>query len=306
MKTEIKNSFSFIKNRKIFYIITVSFILIGLIAGGVRGFNYGIDFTGGTLLQINMHKHVDEKDLRESLKKEGIKASITYAGKNNTSAVIKTTTAMNNAKRASVIATLNKDFGVTKKDVQTFEHFGPSVGKMLKHNAVKAIIIADICMLIYIIIRFEWRFGISAIICILHDVLFLVAFYGLFHLQVNNPFIAALLTVIGYSINDTIVVFDRIRENLSLNLKWGLSDLIDTSVKKVLARSLMTSLTTILIIIPVVALGGVTIREFTVPLLVGIAAGTASSIFIASPVYYDLSKRNEKRGRKYVGAKAKK
>ena len=161
-------------------------------------------------------------------------------------------------------------------------------------------------MLIYIIIRFEWRFGISAIICILHDVLFLIAFYGLFHLQVNNPFIAALLTVIGYSINDTIVVFDRIRENLSLNLKWGLSDLIDTSVKKVLARSLMTSLTTILIIIPVVALGGVTIREFTVPLLVGIAAGTASSIFIASPVYYDLSKRNEKRGRKYVGAKAKK
>ena len=123
MKTEIKNSFSFIKNRKIFYIITVSFILIGLIAGGVRGFNYGIDFIGGILLQINMHKHVDEKDLRESLKKEGIKASITYAGKNNTSAVIKTTTAMNNAKRASVIATLNKDFGVTKKDVQTFKHF---------------------------------------------------------------------------------------------------------------------------------------------------------------------------------------
>lgn len=273
--------------------------------GLIRGFNYGIDFTGGTLIEINMHKHVAEKEIKKSLAKEDIKATITYTGKKHDAVVIKTTQAMNNEKRVSVIETLGKDFNITEKDVLSFEHFGPSVGKMLKHNALKAIIIASICMLIYIIIRFEWRFGIAAIICIIHDVLVLIAFYGLFNMQINNPFIAALLTVIGYSINDTIVVFDRIRENLSFNLKWSLTEMIDASIKKVLGRSIMTSLTTILIIIPVIILGGSTIREFAIPLLIGIAAGTASSIFIASPIYYELCKSKERRTKKYVGAKPK-
>ena len=143
-------------------------------------------------------------------------------------------------------------------------------------------------MLIYVIIRFEWKFGVAAIASIIHDVLVMIAFYGLFHVTINNPFIAAVLTIVGYSINDTIVIFDRIRENLGLMKKNKLEELIDTSINQTLVRSLMTSVTTIVAIIPLFILGGDTIRQFTLPLIVGIIAGAASSIFIASPIYYQL------------------
>jgi SecD/SecF fusion protein len=184
--------------------------------------------------------------------------------------------------------------------VQSFEQFGPSIGELLKKNAVISVLIAALGMLIYIVVRFRWRFGVAAIVGVFHDVFIMIALYGLFRLTINNPFIAAILTVVGYSINDTIVIFDRIRENLGLMSRRPLEELVDTSVNQTLVRSLMTSFTTVLAILPLVFLGGDTIRQFAIPLMIGIVCGAASSIFISSPVFYELNRivgRGGRRGR---------
>jgi SecD/SecF fusion protein len=141
---------------------------------------------------------------------------------------------------------------------------------------------------------------------VFHDVLIMIAFYGLFRMTINNPFIAAILTVVGYSINDTIVIFDRIRENLGLMSRRPLDELIDTSINQTLVRSLMTSFTTLLAILPLVILGGDTIRQFAVPLMVGIVCGAASSIFVSSPIFYDLNRITGKgsKGGRYSAAVA--
>lgn len=295
--------FSFIKYRKIFYLISVGLILLGLCVGLIRGFNFGIDFTGGTMLQLDMGGEVSVSQLDNVLKANGIEADIVHAGNENEQVIIRTVQALDTAAREKVLGEIFEEFDLTDASVLTIEQFGPSVGDMLKKNAVKALIIAGIGMLIYIIVRFEWKFGIAAIISVIHDILIMIAFYGLFSIPINNPFIAALLTLVGYSINDTIVVFDRIRENLNLMKKNKLEELIDTSINQTLVRSLMTSVTTVLAIIPLFILGGQTIRDFTLPLIIGIIAGAASSIFIASPVYYELCQVSG--GPKYKAKKSK-
>lgn len=287
-KEYIKHQFSFMKYRKIYCIVAVLVIVIGLGAGFVRGYNFGIDFTGGTMFQIDMGREVAVEDLKDVLKANDIEADVVHAGEGNKEVIIKTTQAMDSEARESLQNSIYSKFDINQSSILSVEQFGPSVGDMLKMNALKAIIIASIGMLIYVIIRFEWKFGVAAIASIIHDVLVMIAFYGLFHVTINNPFIAAVLTIVGYSINDTIVIFDRIRENLGLMKKNKLEELIDTSINQTLVRSLMTSVTTIVAIIPLFILGGDTIRQFTLPLIVGIIAGAASSIFIASPIYYQL------------------
>lgn len=295
--------FSYIKYRKIFYLVSAGLIILGLCVGMIRGFNFGIDFTGGTMLQLDMGRAVSVSQLDTVLKANGIQADIVHAGSDNEQVIIRTVQALDTAAREKVLNEIFAEFDLTDDSVLTIEQFGPSVGDMLKKNAVRALILAGIGMLIYIIIRFEWKFGIAAIISVIHDILIMVAFYGLFSIPINNPFIAALLTLVGYSINDTIVVFDRIRENLNLMKKNKLEELIDTSINQTLVRSLMTSVTTILAIIPLFILGGQTIRDFTLPLMIGIIAGAASSIFIASPVYFELCQASG--GPKYKAKKSK-
>ncbi|MBR0596660.1 protein translocase subunit SecF [Sinanaerobacter chloroacetimidivorans] len=299
----INRELSFIKNRKIFYIISITLIIIGLSVGFIRGFNFGIDFTGGTMFQIDMGQEVPVADINKVLKANNITADVVHAGEQNQEVIIKTVQAMDTAAREKLLNNIYAEFDITEKAVLSVEQFGPSVGDMLKENAVKAVAIASIGMLIYIIVRFEWKFGVAAICSVVHDVLMLIAFYGLFHIPINNPFIAAVLTVVGYSINDTIVVFDRIRENLGLMKKNQTEELIDRSINQTLVRSIMTSLTTIVAIIPLFVLGGETIRQFTLPLIVGITAGTASSILIASPIYYQLVQATG--GPKYKAKKSK-
>ena len=149
-------------------------------------------------------------------------------------------------------------------------------------------------MLIYIIFRFKsWKYGLSAIAGVVHDVLLVIAFYGIFGFTVNNPFIAAILTLVGYSINDTIVIFDRIRENTGLYRKAGLEANIDNSINSTLNRTIMTSLTTLVVMIPLCIMVSSSIREFIIPLMVGIIVGCYSSIFVCSPLYYDLCKSGE-------------
>ncbi len=295
----MKHEFHYIKHRKIYYIVTVIIIVVGLGVGFIKGFNMGIDFTGGTRVELDMGKKVSTTDINNVLKKHGIDdAEITNYGDDNENVSIKTTESIKTNERTALMNDMKKEFDITDKSLLSFEQFGPSVGEMLTQNAIKAILFAAVGMLIYIIIRFEWKFGVSAIVGTAHDVLIMLAFYGLFSFTINNPFIAGLLTVVGYSINDTIVIFDRIRENLKLKRKKDLEPLIDLSVNQTLIRSLTTSATTILVMIPLIIWGGEAIRQFAIPLLIGIIAGAASSIFICSPVYYELCQITGKR--KYI------
>lgn len=300
-KQMLNKTFSFIKHRKIFYMISVTIIVVGLLFAFIGGMNYGIDFTGGTMIQIDMGKQVDTKDVEKALAEYELDPSIIYAGEGNSQIVIKTIESLDNAKRAEIVKTLGETFDVTEEDVVASEQFGPSVGDELKANAVLAVIVASIGMLIYIIFRFRsWKYGVSAIIGVIHDVLMVIAFYAIFGFTVNNPFIAAILTLVGYSINDTIVIFDRIKENKQLNPKAGSEANIDLSLNQTLNRTIMTSLTTLIVMVPLCIMVSATIREFIIPLMVGVIVGCCSSIFLCSPLYYDMCRSSETS--KYVKA----
>ena len=280
-----------IEKRKVFYAISAGILVMGLVFGIAKGPQYGIDFTGGTMIHLDMGKKVELSDVKKAVAEDGLEnLELIYGGEKNEEIILRTTTDLTNKERAEVIDSITDKVG--KNTVIAQEQFGASVGKELRNNALLAILISAICMLIYIRIRFRnWRFGGAAILGDLHDVLVVISFYMIFGITVNNPFIAGILTVVGYSINDTIVVFDRIRENMRYDNRKELVGTIDRSVGQTLGRSLMTSATTILVMIPLAIYGGETIREFVLPLMVGVLAGTYSSIFFCSPLFYDMRKR---------------
>ena len=304
-KQMLNKTFSFIKHRKVFYIVSVTIIVVGLLWSVVFGMNYGIDFTGGTTIQVDLGKQVAIEDVEKTLADYELDPQIIYAGEGNTQVVIKTIQSLDNAKRNEVIGTLSDAYGITDADVLASEQFGPSVGDELKMNALKAVIIASIGMLIYIIFRFKsWKYGFSAVAGVVHDVLMVIAFYAIFGFTVNNPFIAAILTLVGYSINDTIVIFDRIRENKAIYTRDNNEVNIDRSINQTLNRTIMTSLTTLVVMVPLCIMVSSSIREFIIPLMVGVIVGCCSSIFVCSPLYYDLCKKDE--GSKYLKNTAKK
>lgn len=287
----IRKDLHFIRYRKIYYGISIAIMVVGLVFGIVRGLNYGIDFTGGTMIQMDMGREVKISEVENAVKSYDLDPEIIYSGENNEQIVLRTIKSLDSDKRAEVIGTLNEAFDTTEDDVIAEELFGPSVGKELRNNAILAILIAAVCMLIYIRLRFsQWKFGGAALLGVLHDVLIVVAFYAIFNVTVNNPFIAGVLTVVGYSINDTIVVFDRIRENIKYMKKGNTEEIIDRSITQTLGRSLMTSATTLIVMIPLAIIAGDTIREFVIPLMVGIIAGAYSSIAVCSPLYYEFAR----------------
>ncbi len=304
-KQMLNKTFSFIKHRKIFYIVSVTIIVVGLLWSVIFGMNYGIDFTGGTTFQIELGKQVAIEDVEKTLEEYELDPQIIYAGEGNTQVIIKTIESLDNSQRNEIIATLEDAYGITDESILASEQFGPSVGDELKLNALKAVIIASIGMLIYIIFRFKsWKYGISAVAGVVHDVLIVIAFYAIFGFTINNPFIAAILTLVGYSINDTIVIFDRIRENKTINPRESSEINIDKSINQTLNRTIMTSLTTLVVMVPLCIMVSSSIREFIIPLMVGVIVGCCSSIFICSPLYYDLCKKDE--GSKYLKNTAKK
>ena len=282
----------FIKHKKVFYIISIAILVVGLGFGVVRGLNYGIDFTGGTMIQMDMGEEVEISEVKKAIKEHKLDPEIIYSGANNEQIVIRTIKALDSDQRHEVVHTINEAFGTTDEDVVAEELFGPSVGKELRNNAILAIIIASICMLVYIRFRFaQWKFGSAALLGVLHDVLIVIAFYAIFNITVNNPFIAGILTVVGYSINDTIVVFDRIRENSKFYKRKQSVALIDDSINQTLSRTIMTSLTTFLVMVPLFVMASSELRGFLIPLMIGVFVGTYSSIFLCSPVFYELTKK---------------
>lgn len=290
-------SFPFMEKRKIYYIVTLVLIIASIGTGLIRGFNFGIDFTGGTLMQIEMGKEVKISEINDILSEQKLDGSVTHAGEGNTQIIIKTADSMESETRTALMDVLGEKYGVDDESVLSIENIGPSVGETLKSSAFKAVIIAVILMLIYIAVRFMWKYGIAAIIALVNTILLVIGFYGVFHITINSPFIAAILTILGYGINDTIVIFDRIRENTENSARRsanGLAPLVNESIRQTIGRSIMTSLTTMIVMIPLLIFCGDTIRSFILPILVGVICSTCSSIFIATSVWYDIMKASDK------------
>lgn len=282
--------FKVIEKTKIWFSISLAIILVGIVLMATRGLNFGIDFKGGTKIVIDFGNSFDKIEI-DGVIKEYDSNAVTKTVE-NTQYEIKSKD-LDETKTSEMFNALKKKYSLEDSALISQSQIGPSVGKELTRNAIASVLVACIAMLFYIAIRFEFNFGVAAIVALVHDVLITLAFYAIFDIPVNNSFIAAMLTIVGYSINDTIVIFDRIRENRHSMRRSTPTEIANTSINKTLARSINTSLTT-LIIIGAVNIFVPTVREFSLPLLIGIAAGAYSSIFIASPVWVLLQKRSPK------------
>jgi len=293
-KRILKKEFHFIEKRKIFYTCSAIVIIAGLVTLGFKGFNLGIDFTGGTMIQMDLGQKVAISEVQKTIKQYDLNADIVYSGSDKHEVIIKTTKALNADARDKVQKTIEKTYNLKDSSVIASEEFGPTIGKEIKNNALKSILLAALGMLIYIIVRFRsWKYGVAAIAGILHDVLVMIAVYAIFGITVNNPFIAAILTVVGYSINDTIVIFDRVRENSHILRGKPVMEILDHSINQTLDRSIMTSMTTLISIVPLLIFVSTQLSQFVLPLMVGVVTGTYSSIFLCSPLYYEFNKKSE-------------
>lgn len=277
-----------IEKTKIWFAISAIIIIIGLGTIATKGLEYGLDFKGGTVVQFNIGKDFNKADIDAIVKKYDKDAQTNKV--NNTYIDIKS------AKLSSTdISSIEKDVKAKFKDssLTNRESIGASIGKETRNKAIQAVIIAVLAILVYVALRFEFKFGLAAIISLLHDVLVMLSVYAIFRIQIDSSFIAAILTVIGYSINDTIVVFDRIRENHKYMRRVSDTELANASLTQTMARSINTVLT-VLITLSAVYAYVPSIRNFSQPLLVGIVSGCYSSIFIATPFWVILKKRASK------------
>ncbi|MDI6709741.1 MAG: protein translocase subunit SecF [Thermoanaerobacterales bacterium] len=279
--------FDFIGRRKIWYILSLLVIIPGIISLFTQGLNLGIDFTGGNLMEFRFQEDVTVDEIRNVLRDFGLERSpIQTSGERG--AIIRTRV-LTEEENGKVIAALQDNLGV--EEVLRNEKVGPVIGKELTRNALLALAIASVLMLIYISIRFEFKQGVAAVIALLHDVLITLGVFSLFRLEVDSAFVAAILTILGYSINDTIIIFDRIRENVRGPHKGEpLLDVINASLMQTLARSINTVLAVLFILLALYFFGGATIKTLTLALLVGITSGAYSSIFVASPLWYEMKR----------------
>ena len=288
-----------IKHGKQYLGLAIMMVILSLGVLFWKGLNYGIDFSGGNLIQVKFSAPVSLKDVNESLDKiEGIPQISTNSRKvqiSEDNTVIIRTQEISEDQKNTILGQL-KSVGSYQVDKE--DKVGASVGEELKTSAIYALGIGAILIVLYITFRFEFVFAIGAILALVHDLILATGCIALLQYEINTPFIAAVLTILGYSINDTIVVFDRIRENLKRISKTNMSieECLTKSINQVMVRSINTSVTTLFSIIAILLLGGDSLKTFIVTLLVGILAGTYSSIFIATPIVYYLHKKGNGKG----------
>lgn len=270
--------------RKIFYVISVVLLLAGVVSMLFQGLNLGIDFTSGNKMIVQFEQQVDIADLRITLQENGLEGS--KIQELDSGAYVLKTSELTQETEETLLTALETKFGTL--EVLSNGLIGPSVGADLKKSAAIALTLAVILMLIYITFRFELHFAIAGILALFHDVFIVVAIFSIFQFEVDSTFIAALLTIFGYSINDKIVVFDRIRENLVRVRKEELAGLVNTSIAQSFTRSMNTSISTLILLLALLFFGGQTTRMFVLAMVIGIIAGTYSSLCIASPIWYEI------------------
>ncbi len=290
-------NFDFAGKRKWWFLLSILFILPGLISIAVQGFNLGIDFTGGTLLDLKFGRPVAVAEVREALKEHHLEGStIQLAADTQTESaqnVFIRTTVLSEENRRVVLADLQKGLG--DFEVLRIEQVGAVIGSELTRQALLALLISWVLMIVYITYRFEFNFAIAGILALIHDVLIVIGLFSILHIEIDASFVAALLTIVGYSINDTIVIFDRIRENLKTYRKSdGLEQLVNKSILQTMTRSIYTVLTVLFATASLYFFGGETTKNFSLALLIGFASGAYSSIFNASQLWLVFKQRSER------------
>jgi preprotein translocase subunit SecF len=293
-----KANYDFIGVRRYAYMVTAVILIPGLLFLLVKGLNYSIEFTGGTLLQIQSKKPVNVADLRTGLDRQGLHgAEIQNFGAENEyvirARVAKPGSDANDtqATAAAVQQALNAVLGTGNYTVLRVEAVGPKVGGELRQKAFLAIFLSFFAVLAYLAYRFEWRFGLAAVIATAHDILATIAFIGVMRLEVSLTVVAAVLSMVGYSLNDTIIIFDRVRENLRKHKHDTFEQILNRSINETLPRSVLTHGTTMASLVALTIFGGEVIRPFALVMLFGVFTGTFSSIYIASPVLMAIEKR---------------
>jgi SecD/SecF fusion protein len=312
----LKNThIDFIGMRKIFYGISIGITLIGIGSLVVRGLNRGIDFTGGRTYVVRFDKPVKTADVAQALATpfDGAPQVVTFGNVNQVRITTKykitetgvddeVETALYNGLKPLLGANVTKEQFLSDYRVSS-ETVGPTIASDITTRAIWAVVVSLIIMFLYIFMRFRnWQYGLGALVALAHDTMIVIGIYSLlwgilpFTMEIDQSFIAAILTVIGYSVNDTVVVFDRLREFLPLHRKRPVNEVINLAMNDTLSRTLNTGVTSILVLIAMFFLGGATIRGFLFAMIIGIVVGTYSSIFVASSIVYDTTK---KRGIKY-------
>lgn len=280
--------FSIVKNYKIFFSITIIFLLVGLGSMLFRGFNLGIDFTGGSIMDLSFNKPVAVAEVRDVLKEHKLGNSIIQLEGSDVSqtskGVLIRTGVINDDQRRAVMDDLKVKLG--DFSIQRVENVGATVGGELIQQAIMAIVLSWFLMIAYITMRFEFKFALAAIIALIIDVMVTLSYFSLFHMEMDSSFVAALLTVVGYSINGTIVIFDRIRENLKIHRRSeSMSEMIDNSIWQTMGRSVYTVGTSLFAVVAIFLWGGETIRNFSFAMLVGFSSGAYTSTLLAGPLW---------------------
>ena len=299
----MKHNLNFVNYFRKFNILSLILVLISLIFITFKGLNYGVDFKGGTLIEIRLeNKDFKVSNIRDSLRKINLgDVNVKNFGEDS-DFLIKIEEKLNNneALITKIKTTLNQDLN-EEVNYRRVESVGPKVSAELLKSGVISIGLALLMMLFYIWFRFEWQFSLGSIIALFHDVIITVGIFSLLSIEINLSIVAAVLTIVGYSMNDTVVIYDRIRENLSKYNKLDVDQISNLSVNETLSRTLITSVTTLLALFSIFILGGEILKGFSFAMILGVIIGTYSSIFVASPVlkylnvtYKTLEKKEEK------------
>ena len=291
----VNTSIGFIRHRTVAMALSALLVVGAIVVFFANGLNFGIDFRGGTLIEASSESAVDLAELRGRLGVLDLgEVQIQEFGK-ETDVLIRiaekegATDASNNLSAVErVRAELSSDF-----DVRRVEIVGPQVSAELIQTGIMAVLAAIASMLIYIWFRFEWQFSVGAVLALVHDVALTIGLFALLQLDFNLSILAAILTIVGYSMNDTVVVYDRVRENLRKYKKMDLAELLNIAINETLSRTVMTSVTTMLALLALYILGGEVIRGFTFAMIWGVIVGTYSSIFIASPLLMMLGVKRD-------------
>lgn len=292
--------FDVVKRRYWWFAISLIFLVPGIISLFMQGLNLGIDFKGGTMIDMTFNKAVTQTAISDTMKSVGLDGPVQLSN-DNTSALIRTK-ALEEDKRNELLIALQTNVAEFDKTSLKEDKVGPAMGQELTRNALWALLIAIGLMIGYITIRFQFVFAISAIIALLHDVLIVVGLFSLFQWEIDSTFVAAILTVFGYSINDTVIIFDRIRENEGkMKRADSYEEMVDKSIWQTMRRSINTVATVLIVLFAIFILGGESTKMFSLAMLVGIFAGAYSSIFIASQVLLEIKLRVKK---SRTGAKA--
>lgn len=296
---DLKTSFekwNFVKLAKPLIALSILIVVVGLVILAVFKLNLGIDFSSGTRADINAKQPLTQAKVEKAVKDVGLEPDqIQINGSSNKGATVQFKKDLSRAEDNKLSDKIKSEFG----DTPQINTVSPLIGQELAKNAITALILASLGIIIYVSLRFEWRMGLSAVLALLHDVFIIVAVFSLFRIEVDLTFIAAVLTIVGYSINDTIVTFDRVRENLHklkvITSPEQIDDMVNRSIRQTMTRSINTVLTVVVVVVAILIFGAPTIFNFSLALLIGLISGVFSSVFIAVPLWGIMKKRQLKK-----------